>query len=1102
LFRIRNKCGPVHKSSLPTDEIKPQSMSFADEYVRLGIFVTNSSANYLSVAGSMSPGDVREMFFGRAAFHDGNSFPRLQNRAGGIKNEETADRSQRLAYSCYVHHLSVTPDTNHVNMAVTASCGAASRWPSLNWEPNMRPLHRLQTWATATRTRIYVIVVLVSIIPLALFLFSADWFLRRDTSRRIAQQSIDATKLVAERFEERFTTATTLAESFATRPSLIQAYEKRNIGEVERQLEQAQKLAAGSSAVAVFGIDQHLEAIYPVTQSDSFKDLASSGWFRDGITSSSPYVSDILRTGAKAEAAVVAVVLPLRDSDGQTTAVLTFFYPTDTLRKWTAGLGRSTSRFLFLVDRQGNAVAADKLSLSLPKGSLRQLEPVQQVLSGHAGGGVFELTGKLYQAAYKPIGAVGWGVVIALPFSDIQSAVSQFERPLALIGTVFLLIALGLGSVGARFWRRLRDSERQTRTVIETAHDAFIAFDDDGVVTDWNRQSEATFGWTRSEALGAPLRDLVIPERYREEHVSRLERFRATGEGVILGKRLEMTAINRSGQELPIEVTIAAVQSGKKHYLNAFIRDVTEQKQYKEGIEQKNRELDLRNREVERANQLKSQFLASMSHELRTPLNAILGFSDLLADGTAGSLTEKQSRWVNHISKGGKHLLQLINDILDLAKIEAGQVELEIEPFKVNAALPEVISNIRQIAMTKRIRLEIDCDPELQVKADRLRFKQILYNLLSNAVKFTAEGGRIRVEGKRGSTQAEFTVADSGVGIRAEELGVIFDEFRQVGDTTRGVREGTGLGLAITKRLVEQQGGLIRVESTFGEGTRFTFTLPVSDEPIVGAPSDSSSTADESDRPLVLIVDDEPAACELISGYLNPEGYLTATAHSGLEAINFARKLRPACITLDILMPSGSGWETLHELRQHPETQDIPIIVVSIVDQRRLGLALGAMDYLVKPVEREALLSCVQRRARPRSGTVAHCVAVDDDPAALRLMADTLAQAGFSVALATNGREALQAMRSKRTDLLLLDLVMPIMDGFEVVREAADDPALRDIPIVVLTAKTLTQEEMDLLGRTTQGVFRKDSEWRAGLIASVHRIVARQAHASGETASA
>src|ERR1700688_1513154 len=306
-----------------------------------------------------------------------------------------------------------------------------------------------------------------------------------------------------------------------------------------------------------------------------------------------------------------------------------------------------------------------------------------------------------------------------------------------------------------------------------------------------------------------------------------------------------------------------------------------------------NKELDLRNREVERATQMKSKFLASMSHELRTPLNAIVGFSDLLAEGTPGQLNDKQKRFVNHIKQGSTHLLQLINDILDLSKIEAGQLELRSEEFLVKDALPEVLSTIRPLAMTKNIQVNQNMESNSLVKSDRVRFKQILYNLLSNAVKFTPKDGLISIECDDVWDFVRVTVADTGIGIRPEDQRVVFEEFRQIEGSADRAQEGTGLGLAITKRLVEQQGGQISVESELGKGSRFTFTLLAAEptskvRPVVEPAISSIITPSSRLTPLVLIVDDEAPARELLASYLEPE-YRVVLAESGAEAVKKAQ---------------------------------------------------------------------------------------------------------------------------------------------------------------------------------------------------------------------
>src|SRR6266404_6966753 len=336
-----------------------------------------------------------------------------------------------------------------------------------------------------------------------------------------------------------------------------------------------------------------------------------------------------------------------------------------------------------------------------------------------------------------------------------------------------------------------------------------------------------------------------------------------------------------------------------------------------------NRELDLRNREVERATNLKSKFLASMSHELRTPLNAIVGFSDLLAEQTAGQLNDKQKRFVNHIKQGSSHLLQLINDILDLSKTEAGQLELRCENFQIQDALPEVLSTIRPLTMVKNIQLEQSFGDATSVYADRVRFKQILYNLLSNAVKFTPKGGCIGIHCSRNEDSVSIAVSDTGIGIRPEDQALVFEEFRQV--EGNGVAGGTGLGLAITRRLVEQQGGKICLESRVGEGSRFTFSLPAGAEMAIALPTVTVNPGPfnvldgDDSKALVLIVDDELSTRELLASYLSSD-YRIAMAESGVEALEKARELRPDAITLDVLMQKTDGFDTLVTLRKQRET--------------------------------------------------------------------------------------------------------------------------------------------------------------------------------------
>jgi len=551
---------------------------------------------------------------------------------------------------------------------------------------------------------------------------------------------------------------------------------------------------------------------------------------------------------------------------------------------------------------------------------------------------------------------------------------------------------------------------------------------------------------------------------------------------------VEITSYALSFADRPAEVVVAVDVTERK-------RDEAEKRKFIEKLAASNQELDLRNREVERATLLKSKFLASMSHELRTPLNAIVGFSDLLADETPGELNSKQKRFVNHIKQGSAHLLQLINDILDLSKIEAGQLELRCEDFRLKDALPEGLSTIRPLAMIKNIQIQNNVKTDLSVNADRVRFKQVLYNLLSNAVKFTPKDGRIDIDCVQKGNEVFISVTDTGIGIRSEDQAVVFEEFRQVEGNTDTANEGTGLGLAITKRLVEQQGGKISLESEPGKGSRFTFTLPIGSFttsskslPVNGSARPHGAAAGGGRKPLILVVDDEIPSRELIASYLESD-YRIVMAESGAEVVQKARQLRPDAITLDVLMPGGNGFETLVALQKTPETATIPIIIVSIVDQKQVGFALGAADYLVKPIRKPVLLETIRKHVPLQTDDDAAILLVDDDPKTLELLEQTLRSAGYETQSVQSGARALEVLSSKLVSAVLLDLLMPGMDGFEVIRHVREQETLKELPILVMTAKTLAQEEIALLSRETQALFEKNGSWRQQLIVEVGRVV-------------
>lgn len=495
--------------------------------------------------------------------------------------------------------------------------------------------------------------------------------------------------------------------------------------------------------------------------------------------------------------------------------------------------------------------------------------------------------------------------------------------------------------------RLLRDESR-FRELLDAAPDAIIEVDRLGAIVLVNRAAETLFGYSRDELLALSVDDLV-PEALRSGHAANRASYWQSPSTRPMGRGLVLSARRSDGASIPVEISLSPVQSTDGFRVTAIIRDVTDRRIAEEKVRAANQELEVRNREIERADRLKSEFLASMSHELRTPLHTIIGFTELLAEELEGPLNEKQKRFVEHVRKDSVHLLELINDILDLSKIEAGRMDLDIRPVDAAEVLSDTLAGIAHLANSKNIALENHVVEASPVLADRVRLREIFTNLLSNAIKFTPPGGNVRIEAHaEGRSRVRFSVTDTGIGISAEDQNVIFDKFRQVGSTTRGVREGTGLGLAIVKHLVEMHGGHVQLESEPGKGSCFSFTIP-------------TNNARENATPLVLIIEDEPAACELIASYLNPLGISTEVALSAAGAAALAKEMRPDAITLDLLMPGRSGWRVLTELRATAETSSTPVFVMSVLDRDSEALTLGATDYLQKPVKKETLVRALIR---------------------------------------------------------------------------------------------------------------------------------------------
>ena len=525
-------------------------------------------------------------------------------------------------------------------------------------------------------------------------------------------------------------------------------------------------------------------------------------------------------------------------------------------------------------------------------------------------------------------------------------------------------------------------------------------------------------------------------------------------------------------------------------------------------LRMKNIELEGQTQKTLEASDTLKKFLATFSHELRSPLNSIIGFSDLLTTQLDGLPPETVRNFMKNINTSGRHLQQIINDILDLSKIEAGKMELHVASYPVSYFEESVRGVLSAALAEKKIGLEFRFPPDIEeLVVDQTRFKQILINLVSNAVKFSHPEGTVCVSFQRVDNDLQFSVRDSGIGIRPQDIAGLFKPFKQAPNGREMNREGIGLGLAITKKLVELHGGTIWVESEAGEGTTVGFRIPM----IVDAGSErmvqagmllealerqNRSTAEGGEKPLALVIEDAPQAGELLRMYIESAGYRVEIARNGSDAVDMAKRLRPNVITLDLLLPVKDGWQVLKELKRHPLCRHIPVIIVSIIDEKSLGFSLGAVDYFVKPVNRDDLIQALDRvHILPRRAKEKPSVLIiDDDRAATDLIQVILENEGYGVFKAFHGREGVELATRERPDLIILDLIMPETSGFNVAHQLKQIPATREIPIIILTSMEIDQETHEKLGSYVSGLMNKSAFTKKDLLREIGNIESARWH--------
>ena len=636
-------------------------------------------------------------------------------------------------------------------------------------------------------------------------------------------------------------------------------------------------------------------------------------------------------------------------------------------------------------------------------------------------------------------------------------------------------------------------SEATYRSIVEHAIEGIFQTTPDGRYLLANPALAHIYGYASTEELFGNVQEIarqlyVDPER-RTEFIRLMNEHDS-----VWG--FESPIYRKDGSIIWISENVRVIrgEDGAVQYYEGTVEDITERKRAEE-------ELRRAKTAAEEASRSKSQFLANMSHELRTPLNAIIGYSELMREEAEDMGLESFIRDLAKIESAGKHLLELINGVLDIAKIEAGKMEVHAETFEVTKMLQEVATTITPVVERNSNHFEVVPTGELgTMHTDLTKIRQSLFNLLGNAGKFTNQG-LIRLEAERVNTPEgdwlHFRVRDTGVGMTTEQMAKIFGAFTQADASTTRKFGGTGLGLAITREFSRMVGGETIVESEPGKGSVFTMRIPANYKNAQEEPApiehEPVRTGDipiaEGDQPLVLLIDDDLTVHDLVRRFLHKEGFRVVCASSGAEGIELARKLQPSIIVLDVMMPTMDGWSVLTRLKGDAEVSEIPVVMLTMVNNKEMGFSLGVDDYMLKPIERGGFVSVLRKYCSPQGSPTV--LVVEDDQTTREMLRASLEKEHFTVVEAVNGTDGIRQLQNIRPAVVLLDLMMPEMDGFQFTEEVRANPQWRDIPILVMTAKDIDADDRARLDGQVSRILQKGACGRDELLAEITSRIAR-----------
>jgi PAS domain S-box-containing protein len=892
-------------------------------------------------------------------------------------------------------------------------------------------------------------------------------------------------------------------------------------------------------------------------------DYHETEWYQGAKQSGTLYISEPYFDRGGSNITMVSVAKPFFNSNGDLLGVAGVDVSLDLIRVFASYLHLrsgenqgSDGDYAFLVSREGRIIAHPDERL-MPREDFRGAEarslPDGKFVVGQASGFARLQVGKQDRRVYWATAPLsGWKVALNVPEAIILAPAANLARSTAYIALLALCAMLGLLVVVARrltepvrritaaaegveaenygateqleavgrrsdelgkqaraFQRMVREvaareqrlkqaeealrrSERHFRALIEKGRDIIAVLSRDGVTMYQSPSVERVLGYTPAEMVGKHAIDFVHPDD-RERVTEVVSKTLATPDATASA---EYRVQARDGSWREVECTVTnALNDPAVDGVLFNSRDVTERKQAEQMQKEK--------LAADAANQAKSSFLANMSHELRTPLNAILGYSEMLQEEAEDKGQQDFLPDLGKIHAAGTHLLELINAVLDISKIEAGKMELYLETFSVAKIAQDVTSIILPLTQKNGNQLITTVSEDAgTMHADLTKVRQSLFNLLSNASKF-AHQGVIRMDiAREAAGDGEwmlFRVSDSGIGMTPDQMDKLFEAFTQADSSTTRKFGGTGLGLAISRRFCRMMGGDITVESEIGKGSTFTVKLPAR----VADPKDQvkqlAAAVAGANLGSVLVIDDDTRVHDMLQRSLAKEGLRVIAARSGEEGLKMAREQRPDAITLDVMMPGMDGWAVLAALKSDPALAEIPVIMLTIVDDQNMGYSLGATEYLTKPIDRDRLAAILKQYVgEEHSRSV---MIVEDDPDTREVTRRILEQAGWSVVEAENGRAGLERLASLRPGLILLDLMMPEMDGFEFVGELRKHPEWKSIPVVVVTAKDLTLEDRTRLNGQVGLILQKGAYSREQLLRETTALVASRVkkRASSET---